>query len=68
MSTRRPKTIIVLALVVLCLIVLVQNTRVVDLRLLFWKTSMSQIVLMTLAILIGFVLGYIVTKTKKRKN
>jgi uncharacterized integral membrane protein len=58
----KPKTIVVLVLIGLFLIVLIQNTQVVTLRLLFWKAGMSQIILMPLIMLIGFILGYIVAK------
>jgi uncharacterized integral membrane protein len=58
----KPKTIVVLVLIGLFLIVLIQNTQVVTLRLLFWKVGMSQIILMPLIMLIGFILGYMVAK------
>jgi uncharacterized integral membrane protein len=58
----KPKTIVVLVVIALFLIILIQNTQVVTLRLLFWKVGMSQIVLVPLTMLIGFVLGYIVAK------
>lgn len=66
----RPKTIIVLVLLVLFLVVLFQNTQVVTLRLLFWEISMSQILLTSFTLLIGFVSGYIVNKMfgSSRKN
>jgi uncharacterized integral membrane protein len=43
---------------VLLLIILIQNTQTVTLRLLFWKVSMSRIVLMPLTLLLGFAAGY----------
>jgi uncharacterized integral membrane protein len=58
----KPKTIVILVLVALFLIILVQNTQVVTLRLLFWKIGMSQIILVPLTMLIGFVIGYLVAK------
>ncbi len=58
----KPKTVIVLALFVLFLVVLFQNTQVVTLRLLFWEISMSQILLTSLTMLIGSVSGYIVAE------
>lgn len=36
-----------------------QNTEVVDFNVLFWRVSMSRIVLLLLAIGIGFVAGFI---------
>ena len=58
----KPKTITILVLIGFFLIILIQNTQVVTLRLLFWKVGMSQIILVPLIMLIGFVLGYIVAK------
>jgi uncharacterized integral membrane protein len=58
----KPMTIVILVLVALFVIILVQNTQVVILRLLFWKLGMSQIILVPLTILIGFIIGYIVAK------
>ncbi|NVL91852.1 MAG: DUF1049 domain-containing protein [Desulfobacterales bacterium] len=62
----KAKTIVVLVLVALFVIILIENTQVVSLRLFFWKISMSQIILIPLTILIGFVIGYIVAKVTAR--
>ncbi|OGP54441.1 MAG: hypothetical protein A2Y65_09665 [Deltaproteobacteria bacterium RBG_13_52_11] len=58
----KPKTIVVLVLIGLFLIILVQNAQVVTLRLLFWEIGMSQIILLPLAMFIGFILGFIVAQ------
>ena len=58
----RPKFIVVLVLIALFLIILIQNTQVVTLRLFFWNVGMSQIILIPLAMAIGFVVGFIVSK------
>jgi uncharacterized integral membrane protein len=58
----KAKTIVVLVLIGLFLIILFQNTQVVTLRLLFWKIDMSQIILVPVIMLIGFVIGYLVAK------
>ena len=58
----KPMTIVILVLIALFVIILVQNTQVVTLRLLFWKIGMSQIILVPLTMLIGFVIGYLVAK------
>jgi uncharacterized integral membrane protein len=52
-----PKAIGIVVLLVLCFILIIQNTQVVTIRLFFWKLSMSQIILMPLALLAGFVIG-----------
>jgi uncharacterized integral membrane protein len=67
----KPKFIVVLVLIALLLIILIQNTQVVTLRLFFWKVGMSQIILIPLAMVIGFVVGFIVSKVtgnQRRKN
>lgn len=58
----KPMTIVILVLVALFVIILVQNTQVVTLHLLFWKLGMSQIILVPLTMLIGFIIGYLVAK------
>jgi len=58
----RPKFIVLLVLIALFLIILIQNTQVVTLRLFFWKVGMSQIILIPLTMAIGFVVGFVVSK------
>lgn len=53
-----PKQIVILILAALLLIILVQNTQVINFHILFWTISMSQIILMALIIILSFVLGY----------
>lgn len=58
---KNPKIIIALVLVVLVVILLFQNTQqVVTLNLFFWEISMSQIILIPLVLVLGFVAGYLV--------
>ena len=61
----KPKVVGVLVLGVLFLIVLLQNTQVVSLRLLFWGISMSRIILFPLVMLIGFVIGFFVGRKSR---
>lgn len=58
----KPKWIVCLVVVVLFLIFLLQNTQVVTLRLYFWSVSMSQIILIPIVLIFGFVAGYVVAK------
>lgn len=56
----RTVTITILLLAALAAgILIAQNTEVVDFNLLFWRVSMSRIVLLLLAMSIGFVAGFI---------
>jgi len=64
----RPKFIVVLVLIALFLIILIQNTQPVTLRLFFWKVGMSQIILIPLTMAIGFVIGFIVAKVTGNRN
>ena len=58
----KPKIIITLIIAALFLVFLIQNTQVITLHLYFWEISMSQLILIPLAILVGFVFGLIVAK------
>jgi len=58
----KAQTIVVLVIIGLFLIVLIQNTQVVTLRLLFWKLDIAQIILVPLTMLIGFIFGYFIAK------
>jgi len=58
----RPKFIVVLVLIALFLIILIQNTQVVTLRLFFWEIGASQIILIPIIMAIGFIIGYLVAK------
>lgn len=53
------KVAISLALLALAAVLLVQNTAVVDIRLLFWTFSMSRALVVFFAVLIGFVAGWV---------
>jgi uncharacterized integral membrane protein len=60
----KPKMIGILILGILFLIILLQNTQVVSLRLLFWEISMSRIILFPLVLLTGFIIGFFVGRTR----
>ena len=61
------KTLFITVLLILLVIIMMQNTQIVTVTLLFWDVSMSRIVLIFLALLFGFVLGYFVGRLKKRR-
>ena len=58
----KTKWIVGLVVFVMFLIFLLQNTQVVTLRLYFWSISMSQIILIPLILIFGFVAGYVAAK------
>ena len=49
-------------------ILITQNTEVVDFNVLFWRVSMSRIVLLLLAMSIGFVTGFISALLLRRSH
>lgn len=52
------KTLAIILLSVLAFVLLVQNTQVISIQFLMWKVSMSRIILLFFAMLLGFFLGY----------
>ena len=62
----KPKKISILITSLFLIIILIQNTRVVNLNILFWKISMSQVVLLFLISII-FIIGYF-TRLVKGKH
>jgi hypothetical protein len=59
---KNPKVIAGLVVGVLFVIFLFQNMDEVALRLYFWQVSMPKIILVPLAMLVGFVAGFVVAK------
>ena len=66
----KAKTIVVLVLVVMFLILLIQNTEVVEFSFYFWELSMSGIIFLPGILITGFIIGYLtaVIRTKKKKS
>lgn len=62
------KILIVVILLALLVILLFQNTEEVVFRVYFWKISMSQVILVPLAVLVGFLLGYFIGVTERKKQ
>lgn len=56
------KRVLLLVFSLLALFVLVQNTEVVTVRFLFWSKPLSQVVLILLVLVIGFLAGYLTAK------
>jgi len=64
----KTKLLIAAVLLVLLAILLIQNTQEVTFRMFFWKISMSQMILVPLAVLVGFLFGYFIAKVGKEKK
>jgi uncharacterized integral membrane protein len=63
----KAKTIIIIILAIIALVLIVQNTRVVPLQLLFWQIWVSQIVLVILMFAIGFGIAFVLAKATRKK-
>jgi uncharacterized integral membrane protein len=62
------KQILILVVAVLALIVMLQNTGIVSIQLLFWKISMSRIIMLAFLLLAGFLLGILVSSPVFRRE
>lgn len=61
----KPRVIIILLLVILAAVFIIQNTQVVSVQFLFLEFQMSRIIMIALALLIGFFIGYLVAGKQK---
>ncbi len=64
----KAKIIIFMILVVLFTIFVSQNTLVIPVNIFFWHIDMSVIVLMSLSVLVGAILGFILLKMFEYKE
>ncbi len=65
---RTVKQVIIAVVILLLIVVLLQNTAVVTFRFLFWQVAISQILLIPLMLLIGFVVGMLTYSLIARKK
>jgi len=64
----KPKVVALIVLIVLLLILIVQNTQEVVFRIFLWRIAMSQIILVPLAVFLGFFLGYALGRIDRRRK
>lgn len=64
----RTKLALIVGLVVLVVVFTLQNTQVVEVRWLFWKLSMSRVLLIFLLLVIGALLGWMAHGLHQRKH
>jgi uncharacterized integral membrane protein len=62
----KPKTIIILILIALSVVILIQNTQVVEVQIFFWKIAMSRIIMIAFLLIVGFVIGYFIPRVQKK--
>ena len=67
----KPRQIFVLIVTLLLVIILLQNTAVININILFWQISMSQIILLFIVSIFSFLIGFfthlIISKQKNQK-
>ena len=70
MSRTKQKIWFAAVLLVLLIIIVVQNTLQppVEFRIFFWTISLSQVILLPLAVLVGFLFGYFAAKMGREKK
>jgi len=54
---KKVKTAVVITLLSIFMIFILQNTQVVDIKFLFWQMSLSRVILLLGALLIGVLVG-----------
>lgn len=65
-KTVKSKTVLIIVLAVLAIVIVIQNSEMVTLQLFFWKIMMSRIIFMVGLLVVGFVLGMLVTQRKTK--
>jgi len=65
---KRPKVIAIIVISILALIILLDNRDVVTFSLFFWDIHVSQLLLVLLMLVIGYVLGFLTAKIAPRKE
>jgi len=70
MSRTKQKFWFAAVLLVVLIIIVVQNTLQppVEFRIFFWTISLSQVILLPLAVLVGFVFGFVVAMLGRGKK
>jgi len=64
----RVRSVAIVVLLLLFLIVIVQNTEVVSVRLLFWDLTMSRIILLALSLAVGVIVGLLLGRPWRRQQ
>ena len=65
----KPKTIFIIAILLLFAIIIFQNTELAGFQILFWKVEMSRAILLPIIFVAGLIIGFlgclIITKKKQ---
>lgn len=64
----RYKLIAVIVLILMALIFILQNSTVVDVKVLFWTISISRILLMFILLIIGIIIGFLLNSYLRHRD
>jgi uncharacterized integral membrane protein len=64
----KTKAILILVVIALFVILLIQNSGPADLRFYFWNVSGPQFILVFLVFCFGFLAGFLIAKTGRKKD
>ncbi len=62
------KVVVMLVSILLAVIIMLQNTQVTMVKLLFWSVGIPKILLLVILLLLGFVAGYIAATMTNKKS
>ncbi len=62
----KTKTIVILVLAVLAVVLVIQNSALVEFRIFFWKIIMSRLIFMAGLLAVGFILGFFTAKLREK--
>lgn len=62
------RTVFVVVLIVVLLIIMIQNAQPVTFTFLNWKYQVSQLLLVLIVLVLGFLTGFVVAKTTGKKK
>jgi putative membrane protein len=62
------KNIVIIVLAALFVLFVVQNTRIVEVQLLFWTVSMSRSLMLLGTLLIGLIGGWLLGRAERKNN
>jgi uncharacterized integral membrane protein len=62
------RSIVIVILIGLFILFVIQNTRIVDVQLLFWTVSMSRALILLATLFIGLIAGWLLGRIKRKTS
>jgi uncharacterized integral membrane protein len=62
------RSIVILILIGLFILFVIQNTRIVEVQLLFWTVSMSRALMLLATLFIGLIAGWLLGRIKRKTS